>query len=567
MNRRRRTITGIWAAPAAAVAALCGGCTPPYARDERAIWLVRRGEFAQAGARVAERAPADPANRSYMLDRVKLVQLALAEGLPSEAEPLADRLYDFLRTQGVNVRNRFNSFVLGEGNARLWKGEPYEQAMALALIAALDGMNGDWGNVRASANSALFQLRDFTGLPGDALGPPGPGQRQRLISALAEHDRSKGRAADDGSGVAIVELTTPVVSDFALGYALKAIATRQLGDAFPGELEQTLAQLVAVAPELEAYAQRIGSGRYNTVLVVEAGLGPEKYQSGPDGAIASFRARSRTGDEPLVVSAGQTAERFPAILDANELALSLRWNSLEDVRLAKSAIGTGLIAAGAATAALGRNNETRLVGLGLALLGVALKATSGADTRHNELLPQRAYVALLEHTDAAAPITLRVEGDAVLQLVLADVPVPPPGVTQLRYVRLPDEGPLAWATSGRVHYGNDASGAPPDASNYPVILGGLDARTPSEEVLSSYQRSGHLLGLSLNDLIDLYRAEGVLIAGRDAGPVGVHVLEGGRWLYTPLSGTTGFARLYGQPHPPYAPRSQAARAAAAGVNR
>lgn len=567
MNRRRGTITGIWGASAAGVAALCAGCTPPYVRDERAIALVRRGEFAQAGAVVALRAPSDPGDRSYMLDRVKLVQLALAEGLPAEAEPLADRLYDFLRTQGVNAGNGFGAFALGEGNVRLWKGEPYEQAMALALIAALDGMNGDWGNVRASANSALFQLRDFARLPGSGAGPADQDRRQRVIAALAEHDRAAGRSPDEGSGRAIEELTTPAVSDFALGYALKAIATRQLGDAFPGELEETLAQLVRVAPRLGGFAQRVGSGGYNTVLVVEARLGPEKYQSGPDGAVAAFRPRSRSGDEPLLVRSGAVAERSELIQDTNALATDLRWNSLEDVRLAKSAVGTGLIAAGAATAALGRNTETRLVGLGLALAGLALKATAGADTRHNELLPQRVYVALIEHTDATAPVELEVEGDRVSRLVLAGVPVPPPGVTQLRYVRLPDEGPLAWATSGSVRYGNDVTGAPPDRWNYPVILGGLDARTPSEEVLSSYQRSGHLAGLTLNDLIDLYRAEGVRIAGRDAGPVGVHVLEGGRWLYTPLSGTAGFARLYGQNHPAYAPRSQAARAAGARINR
>jgi hypothetical protein len=49
---------------------------------------------------------------------------------------LAARLYDFLRTQGVNADTTLPSFFVGEGSARIWKGEPFEQAMATVLNRA-----------------------------------------------------------------------------------------------------------------------------------------------------------------------------------------------------------------------------------------------------------------------------------------------------------------------------------------------------------------------------------------------------------------------------------------------
>ena len=94
----------------------------------------------------------------------------------------------------------------------------------------------------------------------------------------------------------------------------------------------------------------------------------------------------------------------------------------------------------------------------------------------------------------------------------------------------------------------------------PYILGGDCVRTPGEETLRSYQDAGYLLDLSLNDLEDLYKLEGILIEGRayEPGP-GLHILEGGSWLYTPKAGTAGFMRLYAQPQPPYQPRSPEVR--------
>lgn len=542
----RAMLTGV-----SLIAVALAGCTPGYRRDGQLVALVNQGEFGRARAQAEASATRSPQDRSYMLDRMKIVQMALADGVPEQAEPVADRLYDFLRTQGVNADNGFGAFVFGEQNARVWKGEPFEQAMAIAHIAVLDGMGGDWGNVRASANTALFQIRDVSRLI--ERGGTAGSERERLISGLSDDRR-------------VLELTTPVPSNFALGYVLKAIATRQLAGEFPGEADEVARQLALVAPQLGQLVETIRSGAYNTVLVVDYGTGPEKFQTGPDGAIAAFRPGTRSDQRPLRVSVGSQEGVFPVVCDTNEMAMDLRWNNLEDMRLAKSYIGSGLLVGGLVAAGASDDRDVQAAGLILAGIGAALKAGAGADTRHVETLPQRTYVALLDLREPTNTIDLSLDGNASSRLTLAAVPAPAPGQVQMRYVRMPDAIGRSWAGSGSVLYSSDETG-PATSRNFPYILGGRCVKTPNEDVLTSYQRSGYLKGFTLNDLIDLYKEEGIRIAGRDPGPIGLHVLEGGDGLYSPRAGSAGFARLFGQDHAPYRPRSARVRQVADELSR
>ncbi len=545
-----------------------GACTPSYKRDEQTILLARQGQFGQARQLVEARATKDQKDRSFMLDRVKAVNMAIADGVPEAAEPVADRLYDFLRTQGVNADTGFGAFVVGEGNARVWKGEPFEQAMALSYIAVLDGMNGDWGNVRAVANNSLFQIRDLSKALANGAkakvtnqGDAQLAERERAIAGLAAADQAANRDPKTSTD-SIGELTTPAPSNFALGYVLKGIATRQLVGAFPGEAEEVAAQLNAVAPNLGELSEKIRSAQYNTVFVVDYGVGPEKYRTGPDMAISLYKAVTPSGQQPLLLSVDGKTEAFPVVTDVNAMAMDLRWNNLEDIRLAKSYIGTGLLVGGAAMVVASNNSTVQAVGLGLIALGALSKATAGADIRHNELLPQRTYVALANLTQPSGRVELMVEGQPSTQIVLVGLTPPLPGKVQLRYIRLADAGAGPWATSGQVLFGNDETGEPA-SDNFPYILGGADVRSPNDDVLSSYQRSGYLQGLTLNDLIDLYKQEGISIAGYSSGEIGTHILEGGGWLYTPRVGTAGFARLYGMARPPYVAKSPAVRSLAA----
>jgi hypothetical protein len=144
----------------------------------------------------------------------------------------------------------------------------------------------------------------------------------------------------------------------------------------------------------------------------------------------------------------------------------------------------------------------------------------------------------------------------------------------LRYVRLvQDHAAARWAASGEVYYSNPHSGdlprPGPGALNFPYVIGGNDVRPPTEDVLWSYRNAGWLRDYSLGQLQELYRAEGIYHDARASGDgvrIGRHVLEGGDSLVAPVPGTTGFARLFGQRHPPYPARSDYVQREAARIS-
>jgi hypothetical protein len=561
------------------------GCQS-YRGDADVMSETRAGEFGAARLVAANRATRDPSDRSFMLDRMKVMLLAQADGVPESAESIADRLYDFLRTQGVNRDNTVASFFVGEQGARVWKGEPFEQAMAYHAISVFDATRGDWGNVRAGAGNSLFALRDFsrTLRPGSrpasqAVNPmAGQGYDEQTNQKLALLE-SAAREEQAGGGDALSRYT-PARSDFEVGYAMHAIASRQLGEM--QDMDESVAALASMRPEMAALAQVIATGRYNTVLVVDFGLAPRKMGAGPDNTIAVFRPVTASDGSALQVAVnGRTAGTFPVVTDVNRLAQDLKWNNLEDMRRAKSALGDVLVLGGAAVAVSAEDDEAKMAGAAAAIAGLLLKATAAADTRYCEILPQRVYIAPVWLEPGLNTVRLEIPGRAAM--VIPDVPAPPDSRVFARYVRL-SENMGGWASSAQVLYSNDVSGAarvlpaagpatvrydeagnavrvaapslPARAADLPYILGGACVRLPTEETLSAYQRAGFLLGFSLNDLIDLYKEEGIWLENysQDPGPRR-HILEGGNSLYTPEPGSAGFVRLYGQSHGRYQARS------------
>jgi len=335
------------------VFAFAGGCA--YQANEELMSAVAVGEFGRARESAILAAETDPKNRNYMLDRQKILITALADGTPSATEGNVDVVYDYLRAQGLNEDRTVGSILVGEGLARIWKGEPYEQAIAYCHIAAFDGLRGDWGNVRASASNSLFLLRDFS----DAIarGRTVASENQKFTlsedesvaarEAIAYDLANRGREAKDaGKKAEEVEPEYRLVpSDFELGYVLTAIANDQLNQR--EEREEALRGLQSIAPRLKGYARSVRSGRYNTVVMVDYGFGPEKYATGYDNVIEAYRPRMPSGDEPLVVRWNGQSRSFPVVTDINRLAEDTKWANLEGFRKAKSVVGTGLVTAGA----------------------------------------------------------------------------------------------------------------------------------------------------------------------------------------------------------------------------
>ncbi|MEL7472539.1 MAG: hypothetical protein AAGK04_04415 [Planctomycetota bacterium] len=518
-----------------------------------------RGAYASARVSAADDLGSNRGDRDYLLSRVRLLAASMADGTDFMADHAIAELYDLLRTQGLNEDRTSNSVIVGERNARIWKGEPFEQALAYAYIGLHDALEGDWGNARAAARNALFLLREFEGQrSGDAL-------RDRL-DLIETADAALLDGADPGEVFAYES----VASDFELGYLLLAIAAREAG--YPEEVDDALRRLRAIAPDLTegdaSVGARVARGDYDLVVVASYGSAPDKVRSGPDGAIGLFEPTTYSSGEALVVRAGGAAARAAIATDVNRMARDLRWTSLEELRVARAQIGQALVAVGLTTAAIGAGSDgddaelATIIGLGVAGIGALLQANAGADVRHAETLPQRLYVAPVRVPVGADTLTVQIEGWGDTR-----VSIPLEGVrSRLVYVRL-SEGIARWAPeTPSVVYASDATGVPgsfadgPAWWGLPYVLGGRDVRTPTASVVEDYWGAGLPRSIGVNDLRELYRDEGVVFgeaATRD--PTLRHVLEGGRGLYAPRGGSVGFLRLMCREAEAYRPTSARGR--------
>ena len=528
-----------------ALAAASTGCTngdPDF--DIRAD--VARGDYTRAESKLRDYVgDSDKRPLEYLLDRSRLGIVTLADGRPDAAEPWLAESFATLRRQGLNENRQVGAAVLGESGQLFWKGEPFEQALTLHYTALCYAMLNQWDNARAAANASLFQLRSYA-----------QGDQSLSKAELAERAATQDEAWLD-KGYANVK------TDFALGYFVAGVANFALGRSDPdraNEARDFFREAFTLRPDLRPVADAIVGGRVNTVVFVDTGAGPSKQRYGDDGVLTRF-AGGGGAVGSLAISINNNAPSNAALAcDVQTMANDHRWNNLEDVRQFKSLLGTGLIAGGAIVAATsdnrsseGRRNAQLATGLAMVLAGLAVKATAQADIRHCEVMPAAILVGA---TTIDGSATLGIHGPG-LDVVLPDV-LGPSAAEPLRvvYVRVPAQPVPAWASSGRVVYATDSLAARVPGDDLPYILGGRCCRTPSAETLRLYQASGNLTNLSLMDLQNLYTDEGITWrAGDEVEGPKRHILNGGTSLVAPVAGSTGFARLVGQEHPPYQPKS------------
>jgi hypothetical protein len=129
-------------------------------RDKTVMRRVQEGEFAKARVFLEKGLEDRKSSRSYMLERMYLSMVDLADGLPDSAEQTVAEVYEILRTQGINKDRTVASVVISE-DVRFWKGEPFEQAMMYYYIALQKALRGEWDNARAAADGSLFLLKSF----------------------------------------------------------------------------------------------------------------------------------------------------------------------------------------------------------------------------------------------------------------------------------------------------------------------------------------------------------------------------------------------------------------------
>jgi tetratricopeptide (TPR) repeat protein len=485
---------------------------------------------------------ADPRNENVVLDNLRLGLASLADGDLDESERALLKAYEYLISGGVNAPDRVVTSTLFYEGIRIWKGDPFEQAMAFYHIAALYMIRGDWENARAAAANSLFALRDFK---------------------AADMQQIADRANDDEAyldgGFEKIE------SQFTLGYLL--VATNYVLMNQPEDARRMFDHVRSLRPNLAPLADALQANQYDALLLIDAGRGPTKQAHGPDDALVRYVPDGRR-EQPMSLSialdgAGGSLMDGPwsvPVVDLWTLSQEPRWWSLEDMRRAKSAIGSALLVGGMGATMIGSGLDSDAAvyaGLGAMLAGLALKGSSKADVRYLEMLPRSVFVVPLNLGPGPRPVTLRIAGRTGVTATWHDLRGGSPGRPEVYYLRMHDGryNAVPWGDAPLYTVRADQI----DPTSVPWLLGGRDLTPPSDEALRAYQNHGAMTSITTQQWIDAVRAQGFVLTPGPQGMTGEqalnpmlyrHVTEGGRALWTPRPGTHLYQRLTRTDHGP-----------------
>ncbi len=497
-------------------------------------------EYDFTAAREALREDAGSNDTNVLLNNIRLGMAALADGDTLEAEAALGRSFDLLSTAGLND-DRTTAAILVDEGVLIWKGEPFEQALSYYWVAALYATLGDWENVRAASANALFRLTDFG--------------TQQTARTMTRHAAADPKYLETGY--------TAVDTDFALGFLMEAIGSSLSGAA--GTDEQ-LDAAMKIDRKLAPIVSVLRSGDYDTLLLVDYGKGPTKMAYGPDDALARFVPQERHHGDLVVSYDGVEHGPFRRVCDVNRMSIDMRWNNLENIRVAKSTIGNMLLTGGAVTLAAGAGSDSGgaaavagIVGVTMMIAGALFKAGAAADTRYLEFAPQSIYIVPLRLNDTGE-LRVGVDGDPGSTIVFPGFRPGRRGAPQAVYLRMHglDSADPPWLESTWALYGNDDTGVLDN--DWPWILGGSDVSTPDRETVEAYKLGGYLSEFTTDDLSELYLAEGIVIGAgavhpRTRQPAWRHILDDGQALYTPQPWSMGYKRLMYSPHDLYRPKS------------
>src|SRR4051812_16365614 len=139
---------------------LSTGCAANKQQQEadHAIRDYFQGNYVRAQERL--RPAAKKADENFVLNNVRLGSAALVDYDLDEAEDAFLRAYEVINSVGVNEGGRSLGAALVDEKIKVWKGEPYERAMANFYLGIIFYIERDYNNARAAFENALFKLRD-----------------------------------------------------------------------------------------------------------------------------------------------------------------------------------------------------------------------------------------------------------------------------------------------------------------------------------------------------------------------------------------------------------------------
>lgn len=381
----------------------CGCASPEEKQASRAVENYYRGNLARAQEQLRE--VASKPDENFVLNNVRLGSTAMADYNLPEAEDAFLRAYEVINSVGVNDGGRSLGAVLVDEKMKIWKGEPFERAMANFYLGLIYYMHQDYNNARGAFENALFKLRDYA-------------DKKDVKDEYREQE-----------------------SNFAIGLVMLGKTWQRLGRDDLARANFDKAR--ELRPELSAVCEEPRNANSNLLLVVEFGHGPRKIRDG-DGAFIGFApdpARAGIIPQPQVEIDGRPVELAGLVeppIDLLAMAQDRKWQDIDTIRAVKSIAGTGLLIAGAGTSIYGANRDNDdavIAGLAMMGAGALLKATSQADVRHWEMLPRTIYLLPLTVPPGSHDVTVSFPQSGNLKQTWRGISVPATGESTY-YIRM-----------------------------------------------------------------------------------------------------------------------------------
>ncbi|MGC4032671.1 MAG: tetratricopeptide repeat protein [Tepidisphaeraceae bacterium] len=340
------------------------GCTDKKAEHQaaRGVQDYFNGDYARA---INAFTPlAEKPDENYVLNNLRLGSAALAAYDLGTAESAFLKAWETINAGGVNSGGRSVAAVVIDEKLKIWKGEPYERALASFDLGLVYLLKNDFNNARAAFENSLFKLRDYA----DA------------------KDEKKNYTEQE---------STFAIAHILLGRCWQRLSREDLARrAF-----DTAAKLRPDLAQLADYDRQLGT---NVMLVVEYGFGPRKRSEFDGTAVAFSPTLQNAGQlpQPRVIVDGRDFSLGDAAvptIDTVAMAHDRRWQSIDTIRVTKDVVGAGMIVGGAGYGLYRINQgnvrpEDVAIAGGLIALGALMRASSNVDLRQWEMAPRTIFL-------------------------------------------------------------------------------------------------------------------------------------------------------------------------------
>jgi len=335
----------------------------------------------------------------------------------------AVRFSEYFQNQNVEAQALSN---YGREEEKIYKGDPYEQALAYMIMAMLFMDSGDYDNALASCKSGLMADSDTTENRYES-----DLTFLHLLEAKCHMLRGDFDTAEQIflKAKESYKITSDDVRDI-YSERLDQIAVLKLSPAEKKERkikeseEETKAKLLKLDEKLKQAItgieadKKLGpllTGQYNTLIVVPLGKGPVKVRTGRSGNMVTFKNSRRINQGTEVFLNGTKLETTAApvkdIADVDFQAGTRGGRRMDAILNGQAAFRDTTVQTGAVITEIG-NNVGGIGGLAVALIGAAVQGAGGAinpeaDTRCWRTLPSSFSVYALNLPPGAHEIVFR----------------------------------------------------------------------------------------------------------------------------------------------------------------